>query len=663
MELTELKLTARRFGLLQKMGITTLEQLLKTYPFRYESHEQLPFDQWQKGDTVGFAGLIASRPAVIRLGKNRTMTRFTVISWNQELQVTVFNRPWLNAFPFGETIHIRGTYNGEGKVTAMQAQKKPLEEGLVPVYSMTKGMKPADMPAILDKALEHLDQLPDLVPPDLRRRYRLLDKDTSYRWIHRPPDEKRLHLAIRTLKYEEFLCFQCAVQSESALGQRKTPRMFDQALADAFLDQFPYDLTADQRQAIEDVWSDQRRDTTMYRLVQGDVGSGKTVVAMAAIRACELSGAQSAMMAPTEILARQHLKTLQSAGIEAKLLVSSLSRKEKQEVLEGLRTGTVSVVVGTHSLFQDPVEFADLGLVVADEQQRFGVSQRRQLLEKGKGADFLMMSATPIPRTYAHFLYGDIALSAVKTMPAGRKPVETRYVRGQSMKPVLKDVLQGLKEGRQCYVVAPAIDENLELDIKGVTSLYEGMVKVLGKDWTIGLLHGRMSAAEKEEVMTRFKAGDIHILVSTTVIEVGIDVAKATMMVIYDAHRFGLSTIHQLRGRCARGPVQGTCWLLSATKDMAAVERLQKLQELRDGFAISEYDLQLRGPGDLLGTRQSGLPAFVLGDFEKDPAIMEAAVQDAAAVLARRDWPPLMEYVRQARDSVRYIVSDVNCPY
>lgn len=655
MELTELKLTARRFGLLQKMGITTLEQLLKTYPFRYESHEQLPFDQWQKGDTVGFAGLIASRPAVIRLGKNRTMTRFTVISWNQELQVTVFNRPWLNAFPFGETIHIRGTYNGEGKVTAMQAQKKPLEEGLVPVYSMTKGMKPADMPAILDKALEHLDQLPDLVPPDLRRRYRLLDKDTSYRWIHRPPDEKRLHLAIRTLKYEEFLCFQCAVQSESALGQRKTPRMFDHALADAFLDQFPYDLTADQRQAIEDVWSDQRRDTTMYRLVQGDVGSGKTVVAMAAIRACELSGAQSAMMAPTEILARQHLKTLQSAGIEAKLLVSSLSRKEKQEVLEGLRTGTVSVVVGTHSLFQDPVEFADLGLVVADEQQRFGVSQRRQLLEKGKGADFLMMSATPIPRTYAHFLYGDIALSAVKTMPAGRKPVETRYVRGQSMKPVLKDVLQGLKEGRQCYVVAPAIDENLELDIKGVTSLYEGMVKVLGKDWTIGLLHGRMSAAEKEEVMTRFKAGDIHILVSTTVIEVGIDVAKATMMVIYDAHRFGLSTIHQLRGRCARGPVQGTCWLLSATKDMAAIERLQKLQELRDGFAISEYDLQLRGPGDLLGTRQSGLPAFVLGDFEKDPAIMEAAVQDAAAMLARRDWPPLMEYVRQARDSVRYI--------
>ncbi|WP_276847695.1 ATP-dependent DNA helicase RecG [Faecalibaculum rodentium] len=655
MELTELKLTARRFGLLQKMGITTLEQLLKTYPFRYESHEQLPFDQWQKGDTVGFAGLIASRPAVIRLGKNRTMTRFTVISWNQELQVTVFNRPWLNAFPFGETIHIRGTYNGEGKVTAMQAQKKPLEEGLVPVYSMTKGMKPADMPAILDKALEHLDQLPDLVPPDLRHRYRLLDKDTSYRWIHRPPDEKRLHLAIRTLKYEEFLCFQCAVQSESALGQRKTPRMFDQALADAFLDQFPYDLTADQRQAIEDVWSDQRRDTTMYRLVQGDVGSGKTVVAMAAIRACELSGAQSAMMAPTEILARQHLKTLQSAGIEAKLLVSSLSRKEKQEVLEGLKTGRVSVVVGTHSLFQDPVEFADLGLVVADEQQRFGVSQRRQLLEKGKGADFLMMSATPIPRTYAHFLYGDIALSAVKTMPAGRKPVETRYVRGQSMKPVLKDVLQGLKEGRQCYVVAPAIDENLELDIKGVTSLYEGMVKVLGKDWTIGLLHGRMSAAEKEEVMTRFKAGDIHILVSTTVIEVGIDVAKATMMVIYDAHRFGLSTIHQLRGRCARGPVQGTCWLLSATKDMAAVERLQKLQELRDGFAISEYDLQLRGPGDLLGTRQSGLPAFVLGDFEKDPAIMEAAVQDAAAVLARRDWPPLMEYVRQARDSVRYI--------
>lgn len=655
MELNELKLTARRFGLLQKMGITTLEQLLKTYPFRYESHQMLPFDQWEKGDMVGFAGLIASRPSVIRLAGNRTMTRFTVISWNQEIQVTVFNRPWLNAFPFGQTIFIRGTYQGAGKVTALQAGRKPPEEGLIPVYSMIKGMKPQDMPAIMDKALEHLDQLPDLIPPALRQRYRLLDKNTSYRWIHHPPDEKRLHLAIRTLKYEEFLCFQCAVQSESALGVRKQPRVFDQKLAEAFLAQFPYELTADQQQAIQDVWSDQRRDTAMYRLVQGDVGCGKTVVAMAAIKTCELSGGQSAMMAPTEILARQHLKTLTNAGIPARLLVSSLPKKEKQAVLEGLKTGAITVVVGTHSLFQDPVEFASLGLVVADEQQRFGVAQRRQLLEKGKGADFLMMSATPIPRTYAHFLYGDISLSAVRTMPAGRRPVDTRYVRGKSMKPVLSQVLEGLREGRQCYVVAPAIDENLELDIKGVTSLYEGMVQVLGKDWEIGLLHGRMTAAQKEDVMTRFKEGTIRILVSTTVIEVGIDVADATMMVIYDAHRFGLSTIHQLRGRCARGPVQGRCWLLSNTRDTSALERLQKLEELKDGFAISEYDLQLRGPGDLLGTRQSGLPAFVLGDFEKDPAIMEAAVQDAAAELATRSWPPLMEYVRQARDSVRYM--------
>lgn len=654
MELKDLKITARRYGFLQKMGITTLDELIRTYPFRYEDTEMVPFEQWETKDTVTFAGLISTSPVTIRLGQNRTMTRFNVISWNEEIQITVFNRPWASSFPFGKTLYVRGTYQGKNKVTAISAAMTPPPTGLVPVYTITKGMKPYDMKAIMAAALKHLDQVPDLVPPELRSRYRLLDKNTSLAWIHNPPDMKSLQAAVRTLKYEEFLCFQCAMQRLQVHAPKKKARLFDQKQVDEFLEQLPFPLTPDQQTAIHGVLSDMRSDKSMYRLVQGDVGCGKTVVAMAAIKAAQLASTQSAFMAPTEILARQHLQSLQSRGIDCQLLVSSMPARKKKAVLEGLEDGSVSVVVGTHSLFQDPVMFNDLGLVITDEQQRFGVNQRRTLLEKGKGADFLMMSATPIPRTYAHFLYGDIDLSAIHTMPAGRKPVDTRYVRGHSMGPILKEVLAGLREGRQCYVVCPAIDENLEVNLQSVTSIYEGMVSTL-KNHTVGLLHGRMSAADKEDTMARFAAGEIEILVSTTVIEVGIDVAKATMMVVYDADRFGLSTIHQLRGRCARGSVQGKCWLLSDTKDPDAISRLQKLEELKDGFAVSEYDLKLRGPGDLLGTRQSGLPAFVLGDFEKDPAIMDAAAADAKWVMEEKRWLPMLKYVQQAEDKARYV--------
>lgn len=654
MELKGLKITARRYGLLQKMGITTLEELIRTYPFRYEDTEMVPYEQWETKDNVTFAGLIATSPVTIRLGGNRTMTRFNVITWNQEIQVTVFNRPWASNFPFGKTLYVRGIYQGKNKVTALSATTTPPAPGLLPVYTIAKGMKPYDMKAIMAQALKHLDQIPDLVPPELRTRYRLLDKNTSLAWIHNPPDMKSLHAAVRTLKYEEFLCFQCAMQKVQTHAPKKKARIFDQKQLDQFIEELPFPLTPDQQTAIDAVLADMRSDKSMYRLVQGDVGCGKTIVAMTAIKAAQLSLTQSALMAPTEILARQHLKSLTDRGIPARLLVSSLPAKEKKEVLQGLEDGTISVVVGTHSLFQDPVIFNDLGLVITDEQQRFGVNQRRTLLEKGKGADFLMMSATPIPRTYAHFLYGDIDLSAIHTMPAGRKPVDTKFVRGHSMGPILKEVLAGLHEKRQCYVVCPAIDENLEVNIQAVTTIYEGMAATL-KNHKVGLLHGRMSAQEKEDTMTRFAQGELEILVSTTVIEVGIDVANATMMVIYDADRFGLSTLHQLRGRCARGPKQGKCWLLSDTKDPDAISRLQKLEELKDGFSISEYDLKLRGPGDLLGTRQSGLPAFVLGDFEKDPAIMDAAAADAKWVMNEKRWLPMLKYVQQAEEKARYM--------
>ncbi len=656
MELSELKLTARRFGLLTKMNIHTVEDLLKTYPFRYEDIQAIPFEKWEVNEMVAVEGLIASKPTLIRLGKNRSMVKFRIIAWNEEIEVSLFNRPWISQFQFGNPITLFGHYQGNNKLVASNYNLKPLRDqtGLKPVYSLSKAMKPSDMSASIKAALKKVDEIPDLIPQRYREKYRLLSQKQAYEWIHFPRSFAQLHQAIRTLKYEEFLCFQCCVQGQQVQNIGKEAKVFDESVIQEKIDSLPFPLTEDQNKAIQDVIRDLRSDTIMYRMVQGDVGSGKTVVGMFSIMACDLAGYQSAFLAPTEILARQHYATMQKLGLPIKLLVSSLPAKEKREVLSGLESGDVRMVVGTHALFQEKVNFENLGLVVTDEQQRFGVNQRRALLEKGVNVDFLMMSATPIPRTYAHFLYGDIRLSSIKTMPPGRKPVKTKYVPTSSMKPILKEILSGIDTGRQCYVVCPMIDENLETNLKSVTTVYEGMLKTLPSKYRVALLHGRMNAEEKEEIMRRFADHEIDLLVSTTVIEVGIDVPNATMMVIYDAHRFGLSTLHQLRGRSARGKEQGVCFLLSKTKDPEAIERLKKLESLNDGFAISAYDLQSRGPGDLLGTRQSGLPTFILGDFEKDPAIMEVCVQDAKEILQAKVDKPMLDYVERSIKNARY---------
>jgi ATP-dependent DNA helicase RecG len=657
MELSVLKLTKRRQQLLEHMQIFTVEDVLKHYPLRYEQVESIPFDQWQKADNVCFEALIASSANVIRLSGNRTMTRFRVISWNEEIEVTLFNRPWPGQFQFGSTITIFGVYNGNNKVTATNYNFKPLAEqsGLRPIYPLSKDMKQSDMQAIIKKALEHTDLMEALIPERYQKKYRLLPITTAYAWIHQPKDMKQLHAAIRTLKYEEFLCFQCVMQASSRQIETKEPKVFDRSLIEKKIASFGYTLTPDQNKAVEDVLADMASNKVMFRLVQGDVGCGKTIVAELALYACQLSGRQAAFLAPTELLARQHYANLQKLGIEASLYVAGMPAKEKKAVLEGIAGGNVQIAVGTHALFQEKVEFANLGLVVADEQQRFGVKQRRALLAKGERVDFLMMSATPIPRTYAHFLYGDIALSSIHTMPPNRKPVLTKYIPAASMKPVLKHVLAAIKEGRQVYVICPMIDDNPEVNLKAAMPIYEGMQQVLGASVNIALLHGKMKAAQKDEIMNAFSRHEYDILVSTTVIEVGIDVPNANMMVIYDAHRFGLSTLHQLRGRTARSSRQGECFLLSSSKDAQAIERLKQMETMLDGFSISQYDLAKRGPGDILGVRQSGLPSFVLGDFEKDPAIMDVCIHDAKEILLAQKDEAMLAYVAKAVEKARYI--------
>ena len=614
MQINELKITSRRLGLLVKMNILTVEDLLKYYPLRYDTVQTLPYASWNEKESVVFQGLICSAARVIRLSKNRSMTKFKVMSWNEELNITLFNRPWPSQFGFGKTITIYGQYQGNNNVLASTYNFKPLDQqlGLHPVYPLIEGLKQSDIQAIMKEALKHVDILPQRVPQRYVEKYKLLDISTAYKWIHFPVS---------------------AVKN--------------------WVSNLPFELTKDQLSSIDDILYDLKSTNVMFRLVQGDVGCGKTIVAQISMYANQLAGYQSALLAPTEILARQHVKNMHKLGLEATLYVSSLAAKEKKEILEKLENGKIFNVVGTHALFQENVVFHKLGLVIADEQQRFGVKQRRSLLEKGKCVDFLMMSATPIPRTYAHFLYGDMDISSIHTMPIGRKRVVTKYFKTASMAPCLNDVLNFIKEGRQCYVVCPAIEENDEYKMRNVFEIYEGMTKTL-KDVRIGLLHGKMTSQEKEETMDKFSKHEFDILVSTTVIEVGIDVANASVMVIYDAHRFGLSTLHQLRGRVARDKKQGYCFLLSSSNDPQAIERLKKMEELKDGFEVSNYDLHMRGPGDILGIRQSGMPCLVFGDFEKDQAMMEMCIQDAKEIIQDQVDVDLLLYISNAIENAQY---------
>lgn len=634
-----LRLTTAQKQFLKAKHIQSLDALLHTYPLRYI--QILPFTSWQPQHEVLFKGRIDKLGLSQRISKGRIATKIWVWAYEQEIEVTLFTYGYFPKFEIGRTLTVCGYFHPPRAVTASWTSLMELDDQkvLYPVYSIPNKTRRDMMIRLEEKALHKVDTLPDKVPLYLRERYHLYPLEKALKSIHQPKSQEDLYQGIRALKYEEFLTFHCARLLQS-FHVAKKGRIFDQKLVDTFLEGFPYPFTSDQKKSLDEILADLRKDQAMYRLLQGDVGCGKTAVAAATIYAASLSHGQSALLAPTEILARQHLKNLQSFGIEASLLCGSLKASEKRQVLEGLQNGSIQVVVGTHALFQKDVIFDHLSLVIADEQHRFGVLQRRALIEKGYQCDVLLMSATPIPRTAAHFLYGDIDLSTIHTLPPGRQRVKTKYIQSDSMAPILPRILEAVEnENRQVYVVCPAIEENEEEGIAAAKGIYEGMQQVLGQRLSIGLLHGKMKNIQKEEIMKAFESGEIQILVSTTVIEVGIDVANATIMVIYDAHRFGLSSLHQLRGRCARGKKQGECYLLSSTKNLDSITRLHKLEELDNGFDLATYDLQVRGPGDLLGTRQSGLPTFILGDATKDLAMMECCAKDAKEILNHPENP------------------------
>lgn len=656
-----LKLTSKRIEVLHRLGLFTTDDLLMYYPYRYEAITTSAFSDWKIKDKVWFEGEVVQLPRSWRKGRLVTTT-FQVRSQEQILTITIFNRPWAKSLNLNQILTIQGVYQGNSKVTAISYDTKPLAEhaSITPIYSIKEGIRQKTLQTIIHSVLNQLqDEIIDDIPDEFRQAYRLLPLKVAYCCIHIPSSMNEVQIAVRTLKYAEFLRFFTAIQlmrSTDGIRIAKKPKIFSPKKIQQVIQSLSFEMTADQRDTLEKILYDMGSTHTMYRLVQGDVGCGKTVVATLSLYAAFLSGYQGAMLAPTEILARQHYQSVNEVlapfGVKTEVLYSALSSAKKKEILEDVSSGKINILIGTHSMIQDSVSFHNLGLTIADEQQRFGVAQRRALKQKGEQVDFLLMSATPIPRTLAASLFGDMDVSTIETMPPGRIAPVTTLVKENSFRTVLDDVKSLLVSGRQLYVICAAVDENEEYHARNVYDTTESIQKLFPK-YKVACLHGRMSTDEKQEIMQAFNTNDIQILVSTTVVEVGVNVVNATGMIIYDADRFGLSQLHQLRGRIQRGSEQGYCWLLTASKDERVLQRLEVLVRSNNGFEISYEDLRLRGPGDILGTRQSGVPDFILGNIVEDTAMINQARKDALKVMESADNPDyqiLLETVRKRNE-------------
>ena len=656
-----LKLTSKRVQILHELGLYTTDDLLMYYPYRYEVITTSAFSDWKIKDKVWFEGEVVQLPRSWRKGRLVTTT-FQVRFQEQILTVTIFNRPWAKSLNLNQILTIQGVYQGNCKVTAMSYDTKSLVEHapITPIYSIKDGIRQKTLQTIIHSVLNQLhDEIIDDIPEEFRQAYRLLPLKLAYRCIHIPSSMNEVQAAVRTLKYAEFLRFFTAIQlmrSTEGIRITKKPKIFSSKKIQQAIQSLSFEMTADQRDTLEKILYDMGSTHAMYRLVQGDVGCGKTVVATLALYAAFLSGYQAAMLAPTEILARQHYQSVNEVlapfGVKIEVLYSALSSAKKNEILQDVASGKIDILIGTHSMIQDSVTFHKLGLTIADEQQRFGVAQRKALKQKGEQVDFLLMSATPIPRTLAASLFGDMDVSTIETMPAGRITPITTLIKENSFRTVLEDVKRLLISGRQLYVICAAVDENEEYHARNVYDTMESIQKLFPQ-YKVACLHGRMSTDEKQVIMQAFHDNDIQILVSTTVVEVGVNVVNATGMIIYDADRFGLSQLHQLRGRIQRGSEQGYCWLLTASQDERVLQRLEVLVKSNNGFEISYEDLRLRGPGDILGTRQSGVPDFILGNIVEDTAMINQARKDTLKVMESADNPDyhiLLETVRKRNE-------------
>lgn len=657
-------LTSRQWEILELYDISNAMECLRLYPFRYEVIVQTDEAQLVPNSNITLEGMITSAVSTVRYQRNRSVTRFTMCTEHDCYTVSVFNRPWLKS-PQEGRVTVIGRYEGKGKITASNIYFKPLAQliGVYPVYPLKEGIKQGDIRKIMQRVImKNFDLIEDEIPESLRNKYRLLHRKDALKKLHLPLSLQDVSEAGRTLKYEEFLRFQMSLLLKSRNFQvgYKAPKMFDIPLIEKFIQHLPFSLTADQLIAIHEILDDLRMPKPMMRLLQGDVGSGKTIVGAIAMFAAVSAGYQAAMMAPTEILVNQHVLSLKeffkTTNLNIEGLTASMSTSEKNRVIAGLTDGTINIVIGTHSLFQSGITFKKLGFVITDEQHRFGVNQRRALIEKGNDVDVLTMSATPIPRTLASALFADMDVSTIATMPAGRIKIRTVLIEENSIRTILDDLLSEIESGNQVYVVCPAIEESDATQMRNVTDIYRSLNKAIGKKVRVAMMHGQMRSEQKDQIMADFHQGKIDLIVTTTVIEVGVHVENANIMIIYDAHRFGLSQLHQLRGRIGRGNKQATCYLLSGQNDEESRQRLMTLILSNDGFDIAMKDLSLRGPGDLLGNRQSGLPHFILGDIVADQNIFLTAKEDAKFVYDNQKYQEYQDFVKK----IMYINNDFN---
>lgn len=640
--------TAERF---EKLGILTLSDLLCHYPRRYLDFSKPYSIAEAPADTECVVKAeVFAKPGGRILPGGRRMERITAGDDVSSLEITWFNNPYAaQKLELGQEYYFQGIVTG-GMLrrqmvnpqvrTDAQVKSSPFEA----VYPQTEGLTSSAIAKCVRQLLPHAELLPDPLPSEMLKKYRLLSKADAVRAIHCPTTEEEAFAARRRLIYEELLVLQLGIGRMKNHGAASTGAPMKKADASPFWESLPFSPTGAQRRAVEEILTDMSGETSMNRLLQGDVGSGKTLVAAAAIWACIRAGYQAALLAPTEILASQHAENLNRLlspfGMRVALLTGGMKAAARRTTLAAIRDDEADLIVGTHAILSEGVEFARLGLAVVDEQHRFGVRQRGLLAEKAANPHLLVMSATPIPRTLGLLMYGDLDISILDELPPGRKPVKTRCITGKKRADLYGFLDREIDSGRQVYIVCPAIEDAGGSGLNAVKSYYEDIAKAYLPDRRVGLMHGKLKPKEKAEVMDDFKSGRLDALVSTTVIEVGVDVPNATVMVIENAERYGLSALHQLRGRVGRGAAESWCFLVSDNASESVQKRLKFLCSTSDGFAVAQYDLETRGPGDFFGSRQHGLPTLQIADLMNDTRTLHAAQSEAVALLSE---DPLLE--------------------
>ena len=634
----------KRLTLLEELNIHTVEDLVLYLPTRYEDNTVIDLNQAEDQSTVTVQGEVYSTPAVAFFGRNKSKLTVHIMVNNIAVKCVFFNQPYLkNKIELHGTVTVKGKWNRakqeiNGNRMFFNEQTTQDDVQLEPVYRIKEGIKQKQIRDNIRQALEDVT-IHEWLSDDLREKYKLETLEYTLRTLHHPKDKQSLLRARRTYAFTELFMFELRMQWLNRLEKTSDEAIeidYDINKVKEFIDHLPFELTDAQKTSVNEIFRDLKAPIRMHRLLQGDVGSGKTVVAAICMYALKTAGYQSALMVPTEILAEQHAESLIELfrdTMNVALLTGSVKGKKRRILLEQLENGSIDCLIGTHALIQDDVIFENVGLVITDEQHRFGVNQRQSLREKGAMTNVLFMTATPIPRTLAISVFGEMDVSSIKQLPKGRKPIITSWAKHERYDQVLTQMTSELRKGRQAYVICPLIEssEHLE-DVQNVVALYESLQQYYGTE-KVGLLHGKLTAEEKDDVMQRFSNHEIDILVSTTVVEVGVNVPNATFMMIYDADRFGLSTLHQLRGRVGRSEHQSYCVLIASPKTETGIERMTIMTQTTDGFELSERDLEMRGPGDFFGVKQSGLPDFLVANIVEDYRMLEVARDEAAQLI------------------------------